>query len=102
MITIRYFAAAKAAAGTASDELDFSRVQDRGKAPSGAEAPADAQRDALFAALAERHPQPPPGEPLLSVVLAQSSCLVDGLALTGDAQIQDGATVDILPPFAGG
>ncbi|WAL39717.1 hypothetical protein BRM1_10690 [Brevibacterium sp. BRM-1] len=133
MLTVRYFAAAKAAAGLPSEQVDYAEFaaevraqasasaglvgvagdtagatagQKGDDAASGADgerlSPAEVHRRALFALLARRHPQPPPGEPSLETVLAQSTCLVDGLALTGKAQLADGARADVLPPFAGG
>jgi molybdopterin converting factor small subunit len=51
----------------------------------------------LAAVLTERH-----GE-RLAVVLKAASYLVDGLACHDRrAELRTGATVDVLPPFAGG
>lgn len=88
VIMVRYFAAAKAAAGVAGESFD---------APA-----AGLSRAELFSALAARHPEPAPGEPDLARVLAQSSALADGIALVDGQLIGDGQTVDVLPPFAGG
>ena len=80
-VTIRYFAAARAAAGF-DDEIV-------GVAPGTTVA-------ALLHSLGERNPE-------LAKVLSRSSYLCDGIAVRdlgmtlGDAQ-----TVDVLPPFAGG
>jgi molybdopterin synthase sulfur carrier subunit len=80
-VTIRYFAAARAAAGF-DDEIV-------GVAPGTTVA-------ALLHSLGERNPE-------LAKVLSRCSYLCDGIAVrdlgmtVGDAQ-----TVDVLPPFAGG
>ncbi|MDO5492224.1 MAG: MoaD/ThiS family protein [Nesterenkonia sp.] len=86
-LTVRYFAAAAAAAGTEVEELEV-------------EGPVD--RDALFARLAERHPTAPEGEPPLELVLRRSSCLVSGRRLAQGRTVSPGDTVDVLPPFSGG
>ncbi|ASW57271.1 MoaD/ThiS family protein [Plantactinospora sp. KBS50] len=79
-ITVRYFAGARAAAGRAEEAL-----------------PAVGCLDDLVAELRDRH-----GE-TLGAVLAVSSFLVDGLAWHDRRNpIPSGATVDVLPPFAGG
>jgi molybdopterin synthase sulfur carrier subunit len=80
-VTIRYFAAARAAAGF-DDEIV-------GVAPG-------TTVGALLHSLGERDPE-------LGKVLSRCSYLCDGIALRdlgmtlGDAQ-----TIDVLPPFAGG
>jgi sulfur-carrier protein len=83
-VTIRYWAAAKAAAGVAEESLD-----------------ADTLAAALSAALARRG-----ADPRLRAVLARSSFLVDGSAVgvraAEDVPLPDGATIEVLPPFAGG
>lgn len=80
VLTVRYFAGARAAAGGRRDEqLDGGSLED------------------VITVLTERH-----GE-RLAVVLKAASFLVDGLACH-DRQVAlpAGATVDVLPPFAGG
>jgi sulfur-carrier protein len=80
MLTVRYFAGARAAAGGISTEA--------AAAPTLAE---------LTRLLTDRH-----GE-RLAVVLKAASFLVDGLTCHDrQAALPAGATVDILPPFAGG
>ncbi|MEW2549013.1 MoaD/ThiS family protein [Streptomyces sp. NPDC047002] len=80
--TIRYWAAAKAAAGVAEEPYA-----------------ADTLADALAGARA-RHP----GD--LERVLARCSFLVDGLAVGTrgheTVRLAEGGTVEVLPPFAGG
>lgn len=79
MITVRYFAGAREAAGVATDQLD---------GPTSVAA--------LRSALSDAHPG-------LSTVLPKCALLVAGARATSDeAQIPDGVTVDVLPPFAGG
>ncbi len=78
-VTVRYFAGARAAAGTAEEQADAADVA------------------ALIGLLEERH-----GE-RLARVLAASSLLIDGVANTDrSASLADGSTVEVLPPFAGG
>jgi molybdopterin converting factor small subunit len=80
MVTVRYFAGARAAAGGVS-----------------AEAIGAGSVDELVGVLIERH-----GE-RLAVVLKAASYLVDGFACHDrQAALPPGATVDVLPPFAGG
>lgn len=79
-ITVRYFAGARAAAGV-PEEL----------------APAGLCLDDLATELTTRH-----GE-RLAAVLKAASFLVDGVACHDRrAALPSGATVDVLPPFAGG
>ncbi len=80
MITVRFFAGARAAAGGVSAE--------------GAEAGSLAD---LVQVLTNRH-----GE-RLGLVLKSASFLVDGLACHDkQAALATAVTVDVLPPFAGG
>ena len=76
--TVRYFAGARAAAGVSEEAI-----------------PAGLSRDDLVALLTERH-----GE-RLAVVLKAASFLLDGTAWR-ERTVPAGATVDVLPPFAGG
>jgi sulfur-carrier protein len=83
-VTVRYWAAAKQAAGVAEESLD-----------------ADTLAGAIAAALARR------GEdPRLRAVLERSSFLVDGSAVgRGRAEevvLPESAVIEVLPPFAGG
>jgi molybdopterin synthase sulfur carrier subunit len=80
MLTVRYFAGARAAVGGISTE-----------------AVAAPTLDELTQLLTDRH-----GE-RLGVVLKAASFLVDGLTCHDRrAELPAEATVDILPPFAGG
>ena len=80
-ITVRYFAAARAAAGSDSEQLTV-----RSGATVGE----------LVDTLAGRSQE-------LARVLGRCSYLFDGLAVRNKAQpLQAGNTIDVLPPFAGG
>jgi molybdopterin converting factor small subunit len=79
-LVVRYFAAARAAAGVAEESV-----------------PGGRSLDELADDLARRH-----GE-RLARVLGVASFLVNGVACHDrQAPIPAGATVDVLPPFAGG
>ena len=75
-VTVRYWAGARRAAGRDSEQLDARTMTD------------------LVAQLSAR--------PELQQVLAASSLLVDGMVGSSDAELPAGATIDVLPPFAGG
>jgi molybdopterin converting factor small subunit len=79
VVTVRYFAATRAAAGVPQETVAAQTLAD------------------LLAAMSARHGAE------LTRVLAACSYLVDGLA-AGDhgKQLTDDAVVDVLPPFAGG
>lgn len=80
-VTVRYFAAARAAAGAESEIVSV---------PRGGGVAALAQ---TLAARNER----------LAAVLNRCSYLRDGVAVRDpEAALQPGETVDVLPPFAGG
>ena len=81
-VTVRYWAAARAAAGVAEDSVDALTVA------------------ACFDDVRARH-----GDQLARI-LALSSILVDGARIDRHAYdrtlLCDGAVVEVLPPFAGG
>ena len=84
-VTVHYWASAKAAAGVAEEVVEL---------------PADATLAELTDAVRQRHGAD------LDRVIAVCSVLVDGVQ-AGTAQpesvtLPDGATVEFLPPFAGG
>jgi sulfur-carrier protein len=83
-VTVRYWAAAKQAAGVAEETFD-----------------ADTLAGAIAAALARRG-----HDPRLRAVLDRSSFLVDGSAVgrggTEDVVLPEAAVIEVLPPFAGG
>jgi molybdopterin synthase sulfur carrier subunit len=74
VITVRYFAAAAEAAG-----VDTEQLPDR----------------VVAADLVRRHPG-------LADVLGRCALLADGVRLAPDQPVPEGATLDVLPPFAGG
>jgi sulfur-carrier protein len=76
-VTVRYWAGAKAAAGTSSDLVAATTVA-----------------DAVAGAVALH--------PALRPVTAVATFLVDGAAATGEHPLTPGSTLEILPPFAGG
>jgi len=76
--TIRYWAAARAAAGTPEEPYDGSTLAD------------------VLAVAVEAH------GPALARVLSVASFLVDGVRSDPGALLADGATIEVLPPFAGG
>ncbi len=83
-VTVRYFAAARAAAGADSESVTV--------APSATVAE-------LVDGLARRHPG-------FATVLSRCSYLCEGVAVGSAAAaahtLRSGETVDVLPPFAGG
>lgn len=76
-VTVRYWAAAKAAAGVATE--------DRAAGTVGA---------VLAAARADHRD--------LGPVLAVASVLLDGRPTRDDDEVAPGSTLEVLPPFAGG
>jgi molybdopterin converting factor small subunit len=83
-VTIRYWAAAKEAAGTAEESVDAITL-----------------RDALDVVIASRRP-----DTRLAAVIGRSSFLVNadpvGRAHKESITLDDGAVIEVLPPFAGG
>lgn len=85
VVTIRYFAAAKAAVGRGRDELD-----------AAGRSIAD-----LLDEVASTATGGSPAE--VGAVLARCSFLLNRSATTDRARVlSDGDTLDVLPPFAGG
>ena len=83
-VTIRYWAAAKEAAGVAEESVEALTL-----------------RDALNTVVARRQP-----DTRLETVIARSSFLVNadpaGRAARESIVLDDGAVIEVLPPFAGG
>ncbi|MBB2990802.1 molybdopterin converting factor small subunit [Mycolicibacterium iranicum] len=80
-VTVRFFAAARAAAGVESEMVEL---------------PAGATVDDLVAVLRRR-------DAGLAKVLARCSYLRDGVAVRDMAtELGNAPTIDVLPPFAGG
>ncbi|UKA55879.1 MoaD/ThiS family protein [Arthrobacter sp. FW305-BF8] len=88
-MNVRYFAAARAAAGM--DEERF-------------ELPAGSTVESLLAAVLDvDRPEPPAGTPPLDRILARSSFLLNEVAVRDRTTVlAAGDVVDVLPPFAGG
>ncbi|TCK20128.1 MoaD/ThiS family protein [Pseudonocardia endophytica] len=81
-VTVRYFAAAKAAAGTSEETVEL---------------PTESTLDDVLGALRAGH------GPELTLVLQRCSFLVDEVAARRqDLPLGEASTVDVLPPFAGG
>lgn len=81
-IAVRYFAAARAAAGVDTEKIQL---------------PADATVDTALAVLREQHGAE------FSTVLQRCSFLLDEVAVRDRAAVLGSdATLDVLPPFAGG
>jgi molybdopterin converting factor small subunit len=84
MVTVRYWAAAKQAAGVAEEILAAGTLAE------------------MVAAVLARHP----AAPGLEGVLARSSFLIDGEQAgtrpPENVSLPEGAVVEVLPPFAGG
>jgi molybdopterin converting factor small subunit len=82
MPTVRYFAAAKEAAGTGTEDVEAGTLAD------------------ALAAVRGRHDE------RFATVLARCSFVVDGAPVGGREHgrvaLPAGAVVDVLPPFAGG
>ena len=98
-VTVRYFAAARAAAGAAEESLTVSvvptvaAVQETGDEPASGVATVGTVLDAAIG----RHGA------ALATVLRRCSFLLDEVAVHGtDTQVRAGQTLDVLPPFAGG
>ena len=88
-MNVRYFAAARAAAGMEEERFDL---------------PAGATVESLLAAVLEvERPEPPAGTPPLARILARSSFLHNEVAVRDRTVVlSDSDVVDVLPPFAGG
>ena len=76
-VTIRYFAAARAAAGESSETADATSIGD------------------LIGTVSADRPE-------LARVLGICTFLLDGERVTRATPLHEGALVDALPPFAGG
>ena len=79
-VTVRYWAAARAAAGVDAETLEV-------MAPTTA--------GAVLEAAVAAHPG-------LERVARVSTFLLDGRAVGRDVVVADGASLEVLPPFAGG
>lgn len=87
-VTVRYFAAARAAAGVPDERLPI---------PVTAGTEMSCTVASVLAAATERHGAS------LARVLERCSFLLDEVAVHGGATaVRDGQALDVLPPFAGG
>ena len=88
-MNVRYFAAARAAAGMDEEKFELS---------DGA-----TLAELLEAILAVERPEPPAGTPPLARILARSSFLLNQVAVRNSSPVLGpDDVVDVLPPFAGG
>ena len=86
---VRYFAAARAAAGHEEEKFQL---------PEGATV-----ADLLEAVMAVPRAEPPAGTPPLPRLLSRSSFLLNEVAVRDQATVLGpDDVVDVLPPFAGG
>ena len=86
---VRYFAAARAAAGLEEEKFDL---------PEGSTV-----AHLLEAVLAVPRAEPPAGTPPLRRLLSRSSFLLNEVAVRDQATVLGSDdVVDVLPPFAGG
>ncbi len=88
-MNVRYFAAARAAAGLEEEKFDL---------PEGTTV-----AGLLEAVLSVERPEPPAGTPPLPSILSRSSFLLNEVAVRDHSTVVGADdVVDVLPPFAGG
>ena len=88
-MNVRYFAAARAAAGFEEEMFDLAD----GTTVAGL----------LEAIRSVKRPEPPAGTPPLTNILARSSLLLNEVAVRDHSTVVGpNDVVDVLPPFAGG
>jgi molybdopterin converting factor small subunit len=88
-LNVRYFAAARAAAGVEEERFEL---------PAGSSV-----EDLLAAVLMVERPEPPAGTPPLARLLSRSSFLLNEVAVRDrSVAVSQDDVVDVLPPFAGG
>ncbi len=91
-VTVRYFAAARAAAGVTEEVLPVRASPEIDGKPD-----ATTTVGAVIAVIADRHGTG------LARVLPRCSYLLDEVAVHGPSTpVRDGQVIDVLPPFAGG
>jgi len=83
-VTVRYWAAARAAAGVAQDELTGTTVSE------------------VLAAARDRHGDQPRFGPVLAVCSLLLGDRPLGSLDLADVGVRDGDVLEVLPPFAGG
>ena len=88
-MNVRYFAAARAAAGVEEERFELEA--------------GSTIADLLEALLSVERPEPPAGTPPLPRILSRSSFLLNEVAVRDHAVVlKADDVVDVLPPFAGG
>jgi sulfur-carrier protein len=96
IVTMRYWAAAKDAAGVAEQELSADTLAAALTAAAASSPPSGSTRGTASGS----------GSGRLAAVLARSSFLVDGSPVGRRAAesvlLADGNVIEVLPPFAGG
>ena len=96
-VTVRYFAAARAAAGVPEELLTLTGSADLPGSPVGGARSGDITVAKVLAEAADRHGSG------LARVLQRCSYLLDEVAVHGaETVVRDGQVLDVLPPFAGG
>jgi sulfur-carrier protein len=100
IVTLRYWAAAKEAAGTAEETVTAGTLAEvlaaaRGRARPGPSAPGGTPANGAGSQ-----------DPRLRTILARSSFLIDGVPVGTRAPetvvLSDAVVIEVLPPFAGG
>ncbi|GAA1047455.1 MoaD/ThiS family protein [Rothia amarae] len=91
MITVHFFAAARAAAGQSNQSIIPAEISS--DQPTVGE---------IVAYLGNTHSGRTPSGMSLGQVLEQCSFLVNGARADLDVKVPDGVRLDVLPPFAGG
>jgi len=96
-VTVRYFAAARAAAGVTEERLTIASSEELASPDSGGAALGGVTVAVVLAEATDRH------GPGLATILRRCSYLLDEVAVHGTGTIiRDGQVLDVLPPFAGG
>ncbi len=115
IVTLRYWAAAKDAAGVAEEKVEARTLAEalgagveaaRARAVQAGHGRPGQQASGQEASGREASGHGEPGPERLSLVLSRSSFLIDGQPAgtrrREDVLLADGAVVEVLPPFAGG
>ncbi|WP_218189206.1 MoaD/ThiS family protein [Kocuria massiliensis] len=92
MLTVHYFAAAKAARGVETEELDISALGN-GSPTTLAD---------VLAHLGSTHTEGRASGKTLTEVFARCTFLVDGTSSRREDAVPSTGRLDIMPPFAGG
>jgi molybdopterin synthase sulfur carrier subunit len=96
-VTVRYWAAARAAAGVAEERLTLTGPADLSTADIGGVPSGEVTVGTVLAEASDLH------GPGLARVLQRCSFLLDEVAVHGvHTVVRDGQVLDVLPPFAGG